>query len=268
MHQIKFIFTLSALLAMFLFFSCNNVENTTQSSDPNPPANGFDLEGSDTKAIEIADEVMLAMGGRTNWDQTRIIKWNFFGSRLLVWDKWSGDVRIEDPKENSTTLVNIKNKKGQVKVGDVIHESIDSIAKYIEAGRTKWINDSYWLFMPFKLKDSGVTLKYIGIDTTEAGKAADLLQLTFNNVGISPEHKYYVYVDTETRLVSEWAFFNKAEAEKPIFKTPWNNYTQHGHILLSDERGKGRLLSDIQVFDELPEAVFRSLDPVDWSTVK
>jgi len=30
----------------------------------NPAASGFDLSGSDTKASEIADEVMAAMGGR------------------------------------------------------------------------------------------------------------------------------------------------------------------------------------------------------------
>ena len=49
----------------------------------NPAAEGFNMEGSDPKAISIADEVMTAMGGRKNWNNTRYITWNFFGARLV-----------------------------------------------------------------------------------------------------------------------------------------------------------------------------------------
>jgi len=33
--------------------------------------------------------------------------------------------------------------------------------------------------MPFKLKDSGVTLKYLGEENTQDEKAADVIQMTF-----------------------------------------------------------------------------------------
>ena len=44
--------------------------------------------------------------------------------------------------------------------------------------------------MPYKLKDSGVTLKYKGQDTLETGHPAEKLQLTFEEVGKTPENKY------------------------------------------------------------------------------
>ena len=63
--------------------------------DDNPPAPGFDLEGSDPRAIEIADRVLRAMGGRRRWDETRVIAWNSMGRRRLMWDKQAQTVRIE-----------------------------------------------------------------------------------------------------------------------------------------------------------------------------
>ncbi len=34
---------------------------------------------SDTKAITLADQVIEAMGGMDNYNDTRYIQWNFFG---------------------------------------------------------------------------------------------------------------------------------------------------------------------------------------------
>ena len=39
--------------------------------DQNPAAEGFNLQESDPKAIELADACMEAMGGRKNWNNTR-----------------------------------------------------------------------------------------------------------------------------------------------------------------------------------------------------
>jgi hypothetical protein len=33
-----------------------------------------------------------------------------------------------------------------------------------------WINDAYWLVMPWKLQDPGVTLSYVKTDTLQMGK--------------------------------------------------------------------------------------------------
>ena len=144
------------------FVACDSVKNLSH----NPPLNGFDIKNSDPKAMKIADEVMNAMGGRNAWERTRYLSWDFFGSRQHIWDKHTGDVRIESKKDNYKLIMNIHSMEGKVfKDGEMLTHP-DSLSKYLEKGKSAWINDSYWLVMPYKLKDSGVTLKYLGDDKT------------------------------------------------------------------------------------------------------
>lgn len=98
------------LILSIIFLSFFVIKLDAQRNNPNPPAPGFHAEASDAKAIEIADEVMNAMGGRQGWDETRYIVWTFFGRRKLFWDKYSGDVRVET--EDITYLVNINENSG------------------------------------------------------------------------------------------------------------------------------------------------------------
>lgn len=228
----------------------------------NPPAADFDMAGSDQKAVQIADEVMNAMGGRKAWDNTHLIAWNFFGARKLVWDKWTGTVRIDNLKDDQTVLLNVNNDKGRVFRKGEEMTNPDSVAKYVKQGKGAWINDSYWLVMPFKLKDSGVTLKYTGEENMQDGKPADVLQLTFKSVGNTPENKYKLWVDKTTRLISQWAYYPKATDEAPRFTLPWIDYQKHGGILLSGERGE-RDLTDIMVFTGLPGEVFSEFTRTD-----
>ncbi len=235
-------------------------------AEENPAAPGFNLLESDAKAIEVADAVMQAMGGRKNWDDTRYLSWRFFGRRLLIWDKHSGNVRIE--ADSTIYLVNVFNNSiGKVKKGKEVLVQTDSIQKYTERGISIWINDSYWLVMPFKLKDSGVTLKYRGEQATSDGKIADVLQLTFQNIGRTPDNKYYVYVDKVTKLVIQWDYFQKYTDEKPTLSNAWSNYQKYGAIWLSDGRGQ-RGHTDIGVYTFIPESVFYAFDPVDFSQFK
>ena len=61
----------------------------------NPPAEGFDIEGSSPVAVIFADQVMNSMGGREKWDNTNVLYWNFFGARTLLWDKANNRVRVD-----------------------------------------------------------------------------------------------------------------------------------------------------------------------------
>ena len=235
---------------------------TTAHAEDNPPAEGFNAEDSDTKAIAIADEVMSAMGGHKNWDDTRYITWQFFGFRLHVWDKWTGDLRFEQGE--MTVLMNIHSKEGRVFVAGEAVSDPDTIAAKLEHSYRAWINDSYWLVMPYKLKDSGVTLSYRGVEKTEDGRPADALELTFKEVGVTPQNKYAVWVDQESHLVTQWGFYPNATDAEPRFTGPWSNWQRHCAILLFDERGK-RQHTDVAVFDELPRSVFEDPAPSKFS---
>ncbi len=215
-----------------------NQATASEATDPNPPAAGFDLEGSDSLAIAIADEVMEAMGGRKAWDETQTIQWTFFGRRALNWDKQNNKVGVTYLDSSFIANLDMNTGQGEVWLDGVQQTSKDSLDKYLRRTESIWINDSYWLVMPFKLKDSGVTLTYVGKDSTEAGQLADVLQLTFKGVGRTPGNKYWVYVDETSSLVTQWAFFQKATETTPNFVTPWEGYATYGNILLSGGRGK------------------------------
>jgi len=175
------------LLVMLLaFYACDQAtQNQQEAPYGNPAAEGFNMKGSDAKAVAIADEVMEAMGGRQAWDNTRHLCWNFFGARELVWDKWTGDVRLDF--RNMTFLINVNDDKGKVFVDGMEITDSDSLQKMVNRGKSIWINDSYWLAMPFKLKDSGVTLKYMGEEQDNQGADCEKLELTFESVGVTPD---------------------------------------------------------------------------------
>ena len=215
----------------------------------NPAAPGFNAAASDVKAIAIADEVMQAMGGRQAWDNTRYISWNFFNRRKLLWDKQAGICRIEWTSRPQKIIVNLNNGTGKVSLGGIEQTNPDTLAKYLDIGKKVWINDAYWLVMPFKLKDSGVTLKSLGDAKTEVGDTADLLQMTFAGVGVTPDNKYHVWVDKKTRLVTQWAYFEKFSDEKSVLTNPWSGYKRCGKILLSPDRGSRGTLDPVEVLE-------------------
>ncbi len=251
---------LVALVIMCLAACTPSATEPVEEADyGNPAAEGFNEAGSDAQAIALADEVMEAMGGRQAWDQTRYIRWTFFGRRTLLWDKQTGNVRIDSPGDSSVYLVNVFDHTGKVMLQGQDISASDTLSKFVERGESMWINDSYWLVMPYKLKDSGVTLKYIAEDTTDAGTAADILSLTFQEVGRTPQNKYLVYVDQTSKLVSQWDFYRNAADTIAGFKNPWLNYEQKGDIMLSGDRGRGKL-TNIEVLESIPASAFTSFD--------
>jgi len=239
-------------LLIFILAACSSKTSLLQ----NPPAPGFNTAASDIKAIAIADAVMQAMGGRQAWDSTRYLSWNFFNRRKLLWDKQAGLCRIEWATRPLKVLVNLNDGTGKVNLGGVEQTHPDSLAKYLDMGKKVWINDSYWLVMPFKLKDSGVTLKYLGDAKTELGEAADLLQMTFSGVGVTPDNKYHVWVDKKTRLVTQWAYFEKFGDEKAALVNAWGQYKRCGKILLSTERGSRGSLEPVEVLEMVPAGIW------------
>lgn len=240
----------------FVFILISAFCSACEQDTGNPAAPGFDLAHSDPAAIELADSIMAAMGGRKNWDRTQFISWNFFGRRNLVWDKKDGRVRIESLPDSIIYLVNVNDLKGRVQVrGNEITDP-DSLKNMLAKAKSMWINDSYWLVMPFKLKDTGVTLNYLGEDTTLTGLNCNVLELTFKDVGDTPNNKYRVYVDVKDNLVKQWAFYKEASQDSASWLRPWDNYKRYGSILLSADRSDNGGPRNVRVDRKLPNDVF------------
>jgi hypothetical protein len=103
----------SALMVLSVL-ACNTNKKVRYREVPNTPAAGFDLAGSDAKAIVIADSVMRAMGGRGQWDAVKYLHWTFFGRRTLLWDKKNERVRIDFLNRPLKIIMSLKDKTGRV----------------------------------------------------------------------------------------------------------------------------------------------------------
>ena len=257
------------MLRLFLLLIVSLLTVPSFAQEANPPAEGFNVEGSDARAIEIADAVMESMGGRENWDATRYLSWGFFGSDQ-VWDKWTGDFRFQ--RDDLVVLMNVNTQEGKAYENDIEVTNADTLAARLASGYRAWVNSGYWLIMPYKLKDSGVTLKYLGQGAMESGVDAEMLELTFAEVGLTPKNKYHIYVNAETMLVEQWAYYPDASDAEPRFVRPWGNWKQHGNIMLSDYRGTVQndqpfVMPNVGVYDALPEDVFTSPERLDLATL-
>lgn len=209
------------------------------------------------RAASISDSVIMMMGGKSNWDQVHYLKWNFFGRRTLYWDKWKGRVRIEIPGKNLVIITNINTREGKAFHNGEAVEQQDSISYYMNLGYRIWANDSYWLIMPFKLKDEGVHATYIGKAADAEGTHCLIIQLTFDQVGVTPENKYLVYINPQTYLVTQWDYYRQYDDPQPSISNVWKDYAWYGKILLSSNRGRYEgNMTDIAVMQQLPEGLF------------
>ncbi len=226
-----------------------------------PAAEGFNATGSEEIAIRLADSIVKYHGGWKAYSNTRYLNWNFFGARTLTWDKHEDRVRIEAPKDNTLYLLDFKdpeNLTGRVRrFGEEVSDA-DSLAYFLEKAHSIWINDSYWLVQQFKLKDSGVTLKYNGevrVDP-QGNRPCHILDMTFSEVGNTPGNKYRLYVDKATYRINTWQFFRSADDAEPAIETPWNGYLPYSGIVLSADRGDRFQLGPITVLNEMQEKTF------------
>lgn len=253
MSQIKIVVLFAVHI---MLFSCNG---SNENVSDNPAAEGFNLANSDPAAVELADSVMVAMGGWKNWRDTRYISWNFSGLRNLVWDKHDNRARIESLKDSITYVVDLEDLSGKVWMKEQSIDQPDSLKEMLQKAKRIWLNDSYWLVMPFKLKDTNVTLKYLGEDTLLNGDRCNLLQLTLEEGGDAPQNKYLVYVDLKDNLVKQWAYFSNATQDSANFLRPWDNYKRYGKILLSADRSDSVGPRNVSVAQTLNQKLFTDL---------
>ena len=60
-------------------------------------------------------------------------------------------------------------------------------------------------------------MTYAREDTTMNGELADVLRLTFEGVGVTPQNAYEVWVEVDSKLIKQWAYFKDAGQEEPNF---------------------------------------------------
>lgn len=256
---------LAHVLSLVLFFA---LASCSQNSEVYPAAEGFNAKGSDKKALEIADRMMEKLGGWEAWKNTRFIAWTYFG-QYQIWDKREGLYRHE--RGNTISIMNLNKRGGKVYINGV--QQMDSVKIFGDLSKayTHFVANTYFLFMPYKMKDRGVTLLYRGEGQTMEGKPADILRLIFNEVGISPENMHDVWIDKETGLPSQWGFYASREDKVPAFVRKWSDYKDYNGLKLATNRNSYTdtlSISHITVTNFIPKEVFLSPTPVNKALVK
>ena len=255
---------LAHVLSIVVFFALTSCSE----SSVYPASEGFNAKGSDKKAIEIVDRMMEKLGGWEAWKNTRFLAWTYFG-QYQIWDKQESLFRHE--KGNIISIMNLNKRAGQVYINGV--QETDSLKMYghLSTAYTHFVANTYFLFMPYKMKDPGVTLLYRGEGQTMEGKPADIVRMIFNEVGLSPENMHDVWIDKETGLPAQWAFYTSREEKVPAFVRKWSDYKDYNGLKLATNRNSYTdtlSISHIVATDFVPKEVFLSPTPVDKTLVK
>lgn len=169
----------------------------------------------ETGPVKIAHEMHEAMGGLDNWNNTRYVNFKFqVGqdgqwrvSRSHLWDKWEGRYRFESTDNEgvrSVVLFNVNTKQGKVYV-DGEELPADQAEERLEQAYGAYINDVYWLAMPWKWLEPGVNLKSDGEETVN-GELCDVVELSFDQVGLTPGDVYRAFVSKDSHLMTHWEY--------------------------------------------------------------
>ncbi len=199
---------------------------------------------SDPQCVEWATELLGALGGQAAWDALRCVRFAFtvarndtvLAQRTHYWDKAAGRERVEGTAKTGkrfVCLVDLGTKSAESWVDAQKQTGADSV---LWAGRAYalWVNDSYWLFMPYKMLDPGVTLADAS-DTTEVGVRYHRLHLTFAHVGLTPGDTYWAYVNATSHMMEKWAYVLQGEPSPPAVWW-WEDWRKVGPLLLAPRR--------------------------------
>lgn len=243
-----------AVLTAFILLACSK-KAADKIETLNPPAPGFDLAYSDPAAVELADSIMAAMGGRQAWDDTRYIIWQPAPGRKIQWDKNAGRIRVENNADSTIVLLNTRNGSGRIKTSRGEITQPDSLRKKLRHARNLWNNDSLWLVLPFNLKGPGLILRYLGEDTLLVnGDKCNLLEASLRQT--QNKERYLLFVDLKDNLVKQWAYSKNGPQENPEFIRPWDNYKKYGSLRLSADRSDRSGPRDVHIVEQLPVNTF------------
>ena len=231
------------------------------------------LQARAADAAAVADQVMEALGGKAAWDNTRFLRFDFavevkgktVSSRSHWWDKWTGRYRVEGKTKEGqayVVLMNLNTRDGAAWL-DGKPLAGDEKKKYLEKGNAVWVNDTYWLLMPYKMKDPGVVLTDEGV-VKEQAATFEKLCLTFQEVGLTPKDRYWVYVNAETHLVQRWEYVLQGEKPPPT-RWEWSSWKRYGKVMLATDRTNAKeqeriFFPALAAPDNIPDSVFASPD--------
>lgn len=127
------------------------------------------------EAEELADDMLEALN-KTAYDSVEYIEFGFRGVHSYKWDKQENKVLVS--WEDQTIFLDL-------------NRSVNSFNLLELKAYKYFINDSFWLVAPFKVRDEGVTRSIVTLeDPSERG-----LLVTYASGGLTPGDSYLWIID-------------------------------------------------------------------------
>lgn len=209
---------LSTLLLAVLFVPVSGCAN-----EPAPESSPA-MPVLETRADSLAMTLYDAYGGPDAWSAVRYVRFDFGREtdstktvfRRHLWDRYSGEYRLEW-EENDTTVVvlfNVNTREGRTfRAGKPVDDST-----YVTRAYRGFINDTYWLLAPTKLLDPGVTR---ALAPDSATTQYEVVTTTYEGVGLTPGDQFWFWIDRETGLLGMWGYILEGQTDRPITKWAW-----------------------------------------------
>jgi hypothetical protein len=220
------------------------------------------------EAVSLARRSMAAMGGEERWAGSRLLRFDFSSRRegkagatyRHWWDRQTGDYRVEGTDRDGRQFrahfdVDTRQGRGW---RDGRELAGAELAQLLEMAYGRYINDTYWLLMPWKWLDPGVNLAYEGRRQID-GKELEVVALSFGSgIGLTSNDRYWAFVSPSTGRMERWAFVLQDEQGAPGAGEPtawaWEDWktTDAGIELSTVRRRLGG--PDVQILFPVAEA--------------
>lgn len=245
--------------------------------DARPPEADDAAPPSDSAQV-LAARAMQALGGQGAWESARFLSFRWIVeregqsvARSHAWDRYTGRYRVEYDRDGTRQVAIFdvdeirrdpelwKVPAGEAWADGRRLEGAAADAALAQAYRI-FINDSYWLLMPFKWTDPGVHLSYEGRQMLDDRQDYAVLHLSFEpDLGVTND-EYWAYVDPATGIMAAWRYKLQGQGEAgPIIW--WRDWQRVGPIRLAADRvwpdGQTRIRFEaLQASAEVPEGAF------------
>src|SRR6516165_2915219 len=227
-------------------------------------------ENRDPKAVEVARTMMHAMGGEDAWNAAHFVRFDFrfkVDSKLLrdnahLWDRKDGRYRFETTTKDGKRQVVLfrigdyeRDKAGKAYLDGKQLED-DAACKAVDDAYGSYINDSWWLCMPWKWLSTGVNLKYLD-PQKHGGETADVIELTFGHVGLTPGDMYHAFVSQNSHLMDYWEY-TLQDKRKGAWAWQYGDYKgvklASNHV--SSDHKATINMGDVRILDAVQDAFF------------
>ncbi len=223
---------------------------------------------TDPDVARLHTRMRAAMDPKGQWERSRYLAFDWIYARpdgdpvvrTHRWDRWEGDVRVETSLNGQFFLALFNTNRlddGRVWMNGAPVTG-DSAQALLARAHGMHINDSYWLIMPYKWADPGVHTRYLGPHTDGDGREWEVVELSFEEVGLTPQNRYHAFVSPETGLMERWHHFRTADAEPS--PAEWTEWTAHGGVRLAMDHplanGARLHFENVEVSETIPAGAF------------